>query len=155
MTAARKTALVVAPGRGTYGKAELGSIPRLHGARFADRIAAFDAQRRARGQPTVTYLDGAERFSIKVHMRGDVAAPLIYTATALDYLSIDRDAYDIVAVAGNSMGWYSALALGGAVSIADGFRISNAMGLNSQTHGPGGQILLQIDRKSTRLNSSH
>src|SRR3546814_2802988 len=42
------------------------------------------------------------------------------------------------------MGWYSALALGGAVSIADGFRISNAMGLNSQTHGPGGQILLQI-----------
>src|SRR3546814_3656948 len=72
MTAARKTALVVAPGRGTYGKAELGSIARLHGARFADRIADFDAQRRARGQPTVTDLDGAERFSIKVHMRGDV-----------------------------------------------------------------------------------
>src|SRR3546814_4825615 len=83
MTAARKTALVVAPGRGTYGKAELGSIARLHGARFADRIADFDAQRRARGQPTVTDLAGAERFSIKVHMRGDVAAPLIYTATAL------------------------------------------------------------------------
>src|SRR3546814_5696326 len=77
-------------------------------------------------------------------MRGDVAAPLIYTATALDYLSIDRDKYDVVAALGNSMGWYSALALGGAVSIEDGFRISNAMGLNSQTHGPGGQILLQI-----------
>src|SRR3546814_6366240 len=90
----------------SYGKAELGSIVRLHGARFADRIADFDAQRRARGQPTVTDLDGAERFSIKVHMPGDVAAPLIYTATALDYLSIDRDAYDIVAVAGNSMGWH-------------------------------------------------
>src|SRR3546814_13968411 len=25
-----------------------------------------------------------------------------------------------------------------------GFRIANAMGRNSQTHGPGGQILLQI-----------
>ncbi len=141
---ARKTALVVAPGRGTYGKGELGSIARLHGTRFADLIANFDAQRRDRGQPTVTELDGADRFSVATHMRGDVAAPLIYTATALDYLSIDRDAYDVVAVAGNSMGWYSALALGGAVSVEDGFRIANAMGLNSQTHGPGGQILLQV-----------
>ena len=141
---ARKTALVVAPGRGTYGKGELGSIARLHGARFAEQIANFDAQRRAREQPTVTELDGADRFSVATHMRGDVAAPLIYAATALDYLSIDRDRFDIVAVAGNSMGWYSALALGGAVSVDDGFRISNAMGLNSQTHGPGGQILLQV-----------
>ncbi|NIJ38731.1 acyl transferase domain-containing protein [Sphingopyxis panaciterrae] len=141
---ARKTALVVAPGRGTYGKGELGSIARLHGARFGELIANFDAQRRERGQPTVTELDGADRFSVATHMRGDVAAPLIYTATILDFLSIDREAFDIAAVAGNSMGWYSALACGGAVSVEDGFRISNAMGLNSQTHGPGGQILLQI-----------
>lgn len=141
---ARKTALVVAPGRGTYGKGELGSIARLHGHRFADRIADFDAQRAAMGQPTVSELDGADRFSVATHMRGDVAAPLIYSATLLDWLSIDRDRFDIVAVAGNSMGWYSALAMGGAVSVADGFRIANAMGFNSQTHGPGGQILLQI-----------
>ncbi len=140
----RRTAIVVAPGRGTYGKGELGSIARLHGQRFADVIAGFDAERRQRGQPTVTELDGADRFSVATHMRGDVAAPLIYTATALDYLSIDREAYDIAATLGNSMGWYSALALGGAVSIADGFRIANAMGLNSQTHGPGGQILMQV-----------
>ena len=140
----RKTALVVAPGRGTYGKGELGSIARLHGARFGDLIANFDAQRRERGQPAVSELDGAERFSVAVHMRGDVAAPLIYTATVLDYLSIDREKFDVVAALGNSMGWYSALALGGAVSVEDGFRISNAMGLNSQTHGPGGQILLQV-----------
>lgn len=144
MSAGKKTALVIAPGRGTYGKGELGSIAGLHGARFGDVIAGFDAQRRARSQPTVTELDGADRFSVATHMRGDVAAPLIYTATILDFLSIDRDAYDVVAVAGNSMGWYSALALGGAVSVEDGFRISNAMGLNSQTHGPGGQILLQV-----------
>lgn len=141
---ARRTALVVAPGRGTYGKGELGSIARLHGARFGSLIADFDAQRRERGQPTVSELDGAERFSVATHMRGDVAAPLIYTATVLDWLSIDRDKYDVVAALGNSMGWYSALALGGAVSAEDGFRISNAMGLNSQTHGPGGQILLQV-----------
>ena len=51
------------------------------------------------------FLDGADRFSVGTHMRGDVAAPLIYTATALDWLSIDRDKYDIVAALGNSMGW--------------------------------------------------
>ncbi|WP_447757953.1 ACP S-malonyltransferase [Sphingopyxis fribergensis] len=141
---ARKTALVVAPGRGTYGKGELGSIARLHGERFGELIANFDAQRRERGQPTVSELDGADRFSVATHMRGDVAAPLIYTATILDFLSIDRGQYDIVAALGNSMGWYSALACGGAVSVEDGFRIANAMGLNSQTHGPGGQILLQV-----------
>src|SRR3546814_2039093 len=144
MASARKTALVVAPGRGTYGKGELGSIARLHGARLADLIAMCDGQRRERSQPTVSERAAADRFSVGVHMRGDVAAPLIYTATAIDYLSIDRDKYDVVAALGNSMGWYSALACAGAVSVEDGFRISNAMGLNSQTHGPGGQILLQI-----------
>ena len=144
MAVSKKTALVVAPGRGTYGKGELGSIARLHGERFGELIANFDAQRRERGQPTVSELDGAERFSVSTHMRGDVAAPLIYTATILDFLSIDREAFDIVAVAGNSMGWYSALACGGAVSVEDGFRISNAMGMNSQAHGPGGQVLLQV-----------
>ena len=90
MATTKKTAIVVAPGRGTYGKGELGSIARLHGARFGDLIADFDAQRRERGQPTVSELDDADRFSVATHMRGDVAAPLIYTATMLDYLSIDR-----------------------------------------------------------------
>lgn len=141
---ARKSAVVIAPGRGTYGKTELGSIARLHGDRFAEIIADFDAQRAARGEPTVSELDGAERFSVSTHMRGDVAAPLIYSASILDFLSIDRDAYEVVAVAGNSMGWYSALAMSGAVSIADGFRIANAMGTNSQAHGPGGQLLFQV-----------
>ncbi len=42
MIATKKTALVVAPGRGTYGKNELGSIARLHGARPDDLIADFD-----------------------------------------------------------------------------------------------------------------
>lgn len=144
MTQPRKRAIVVAPGRGTYGKAELGSIARLHGRTRADLIADFDAQRRERGQPTLSELDGADRFSVATHMRGDVAAPLIYAATALDWLAIDRTAFDIVAVLGNSMGWYSALALGGAVSLSDGFRIANAMGLNSQTHGPGGQIVFPV-----------
>ena len=72
--AERQAALVVCPGRGTYGKAELGYLKRLHADR-ADLIASFDALRTERGQPTLSELDGAERFSPALHTRGDVASP--------------------------------------------------------------------------------
>ncbi len=140
---AKQSALVIAPGRGTYAKGELGYLARHHGAR-RDIIARFDAMRAARGEPTLTELDGAERFSNSLHLRGDVAAPLIYAASYLDYLAVDRARFDIAAVTGNSMGWYTALACAGAVSGDDGFAIADAMGVNSQAHGPGGQIVVTI-----------
>src|SRR3546814_15503269 len=93
MASARKTALVVAPGRGTYGKGELGSIARLHGARFADLIANFDAQRRERSQPTVRELDAADPFRVGVAMRGDVAGPLLSTPPAPASLSVAPETY--------------------------------------------------------------
>lgn len=139
----KQTALVIAPGRGTYAKGELGYLARHHGAR-RDIIARFDAVRAARGQPTLTELDGADRFSNSLHLRGDVAAPLIYAASYLDFLAIDRSRFDVVAVTGNSMGWYTALACAGAVSGDDGFAIADAMGVNSQAHGPGGQIVVTV-----------
>lgn len=139
----KQTALVIAPGRGTYAKGELGYLARHHGAR-SDIIARFDAVRAGRGQPTLTELDSAERFSNSLHLRGDVAAPLIYAASYLDFLAIDSARFDIVAVTGNSMGWYSALACGGVVSGDDGFAIADAMGMNSQAHGPGGQIVVTV-----------
>lgn len=140
---AKQSALVIAPGRGTYAKGELGYLARNHADR-SDIIARFDAVRRAKGQPTLTELDGAERFSNSLHLRGDVAAPLIFAASYLDYLAINRHRFDIVAVTGNSMGWYSALACASAVSGDDGFAIADAMGVNSQSHGPGGQLVVTI-----------
>ena len=139
----KPTALVIAPGRGTYGKGELGYLARHHAAR-GDIVARFDAVRAAKDQPTLSELDGADRFSNSLHLRGDVAAPLIYAASYLDFLAIDRARFDIAAVTGNSMGWYSALACGGAVSGDAGFAIANAMGVNSQEHGPGGQIVVTV-----------
>src|SRR3546814_16096467 len=94
MASARKTALVVATGRGTYGKGELGSIARLHGARFADLIANFDAQRRERSQQTVSELAAADRCSVGLLMRGDIAAPLISTAPALHTQTIPQHQND-------------------------------------------------------------
>ncbi|MEA3011209.1 MAG: [acyl-carrier-protein] S-malonyltransferase [Sphingomonadales bacterium] len=138
-----ESALIVCPGRGTYGKAELGYLKRFH-ADKADLIASFDRLRSERGQPTITELDGAERFSPALHTRGDIASPLIFAASYADFLDIDRSHFDIAAVTGNSMGWYTALPVAGAVGPEQGFRIIDAMGENSQAGEAGGQVLLTL-----------
>ena len=139
----RQAALVVCPGRGTYGKAELGYLMRHH-ADKGEVIAGWDRLRAKRGQPTLSELDGAERFSPALHTRGDIASPLIFAASFADFLAIDRARYEIAAVTGNSMGWYTTLAVAGAVSADQGFRIVDAMGENSQVGETGGQVLLTL-----------
>jgi malonyl CoA-acyl carrier protein transacylase len=141
--AEREKALVVCPGRGTYGKAELGYLKRLH-AKNGDLVTSFDRLRSGRGQPTLSALDGAERFSPALHTRGDIASPLIFAASYLDFLALDRSRFDVAAVTGNSMGWYTALAVAGAVGAEQGFRIIDAMGENSQAGEAGGQVLLTL-----------
>lgn len=135
----KKTAVLICPGRGTYNKPELGVLGRL----FPDAglLAAFDARRTALGQETLSALDGAARYSVANHTRGDNASALIYAATYGDFLSINRDEIDIVAVTGNSMGWYSALACGGALTPEGGFDVVNTMGRLMQDSLIGGQLV--------------
>jgi len=135
----RKTAVVVCPGRGTYNKGELGYLAR----HFTDKalLSAFDKKRADAGQETLSALDGADTFSVARHTRGDNASALIYAATLGDFLSIDREAIDIVAVTGNSMGWYSALACAGALSAENGFAVVNTMGTLMQEALIGGQLV--------------
>ncbi|MXO89320.1 ACP S-malonyltransferase [Pontixanthobacter aquaemixtae] len=139
MTTGKKSAVVICPGRGTYNKTELGYLRR----HFPDQalLTKFDAQRSARDQETLSSLDGAERFSLARHTRGDNASGLIFAATLGDFLSIDRGAVDVVAVTGNSMGWYSALACAGATSPEDGFTVANTMGTLMQEALIGGQLV--------------
>jgi len=134
--------LVVCPGRGTYGAGELGYIARHHGR--SPLLQAFDAARMERGAVPISALDGAEKFSTSLHGPGENASPLIYAAGILDFRALDRAKADVVAVCGNSMGWYTALACAGAVSPEQGFAIADAMGLNSGTGEPGGQVLLTL-----------
>jgi len=134
----RKTAVLICPGRGTYNAPELGYIARHHGTPAL--LAEFDAYRAEQGQETVSALDGAEKFSARVHTRGDNASPLIYAASLLDAQAISED-YQIVAVTGNSMGWYIALAAGGALDPMAGFKVVNTMGTLMQEHLIGGQTL--------------
>jgi malonyl CoA-acyl carrier protein transacylase len=133
------TAVLICPGRGTYNKAELGYL----GRHFPDPrlLSAFDARRTTLGQTTLTKLDGAARFSLATHSRGDNASGLIYAATLGDALSIDREKVEIVAVTGNSMGWYSALACAGALSPEAGFEVVNTMGTLMQEALIGGQLV--------------
>ena len=141
--AERLAALVICPGRGTYGKTELGYLHRLHGDK-TELMATVDRLRNARGQQTISELDGAGRFSPALHTRGDIASPLIFTSSYADFLSIDRSRFDIVAATGNSMGWYSTLAVAGAVNPEHGFSIVDAMGEHSQAGEPGGQVLFTL-----------
>ena len=131
-----KKAVLICPGRGTYTKTELGSL-----ARFPDRslLAGFDARRAALGQETLTALDGASSYSVAKHTRGDNASALIYACTLGDALSLQG--VEIVAVTGNSMGWYSALACGGALTPQNGFEVVNTMGTLMQEQLIGGQII--------------
>lgn len=131
-----KTAVLICPGRGTYTKTELGSL-----ARFPDRalLARFDAERTRLGQETLTALDGASTYSVARHSRGDNASALIYACTLGDRLALSG--VELVAVTGNSMGWYSALACAGAVSPMDGFTVVNTMGTLMQEALIGGQLV--------------
>jgi len=139
MSANRKTAVVICPGRGTYNKTELGYL----GQHFpdADMLAKFDVQRSANNQETLSELDGAKRFSLAKHTRGDNASGLIFAATLGDYRLINSDEIEIVAVTGNSMGWYSALACAGATTPENGFSIANTMGTLMQDALIGGQLV--------------
>ena len=132
------TAVVICPGRGTYTKAELGYLKRHH-ADKAELIAGFDRRRAALGQETLSALDASARYSVAKHTRGDNASALIYACTLADFQALRG--VEVVAVTGNSMGWYSALACAGALSPEGGFEVVNTMGTLMQEHLIGGQLI--------------
>lgn len=134
----RPTAVLICPGRGTYNKAELGTLTRT----YPDNplIAQWDAYRTEAGQPTLTELDTAARFASARHTTGDNASALIYACSYLDAQAV-RSSHDVVAVTGNSLGWYVALAAGGGARALDGMKIVNTMGRFMHEHGVGGQVL--------------
>ena len=134
-----KTAVVICPGRGTYTKTELGYVKRHFGDPAL--LAAFDGARAALGQETLSALDGAATYSVARHTRGDNASALIYAATLGDFRALDRQTVEVVAVTGNSMGWYSALACGGALTAEAGFEVVNTMGTLMQEALIGGQLV--------------
>lgn len=134
-----KTAVVICPGRGTYNKTELGYLGRHHPHR-AELFEGFEQVRKEGGRGSLMALDGAAAYSAR-HGRGDNASGLIFASSYADFLAIDREQIEVVAVTGNSMGWYSALTCAGALSPDDGFRVVDTMGALMHDTSIGGQLI--------------
>lgn len=133
-------ALVVCPGRGTYNASEWGYLKQHH-SHQSQWLDAFDQYRSQQQQPGLTELDSETPFSMKLHSRGDHASPLIYACSFMDAQSIDPERFEIVAVTGNSMGWYTSLALAGALPPLDGLHLINSMGRLMHEQLIGGQLV--------------
>ena len=144
----RRRVVVICPGRGSYGAADLGSLARAaadgsRGGWFRAVLEAADARRRAAGDPALSALDGAGRLTA-AHGAGEHASPLIFACTAADFLRVDRERCRVVAVAGNSLGWYSALYCAGALPLADAMRLVETMGGMGRGGPIGGQIVYPV-----------
>jgi [acyl-carrier-protein] S-malonyltransferase len=147
----REKLLVICPGRGTYGASEQGYLRTHHAAR-AEMIAKLDAMRAAQGKITVSELDGADKFSPTLHLPGDNASLLIYACALADFAAIDLERFDIVAITGNSMGWYLALACAGILDFEGGARLVNNMGRLMHEKGQGGQIVWSLADADWRID---
>jgi [acyl-carrier-protein] S-malonyltransferase len=87
-------------------------------------------------------MDAASAYSSRLHVAGENASIL----TAACSLA-DRDALgnvDVVAVIGNSMGWYTALIVAGALPLADGLRLVETMAQYQADNVVGGQLLYPL-----------
>jgi malonyl CoA-acyl carrier protein transacylase len=78
---------------------------------------------------------------------------LIYACAYADFMAIDREKFEIVAVTGNSMGWYLALAYGGSLDWATGFEVVNTMGSMMKAEIIGGQVIYPISDENWRIST--
>lgn len=139
----KKRIVVVCPGRGTYTKDTLGYL-KQYGAHVQDFISDIDQRRRALGEPTISDLDRDTTFKPQVHTKGEHASPLIYACSYADFTTIHRDKFEIVAVTGNSMGWYLTLAFAGSLDWAGAFQVINTMGSMMKEEIVGGQVIYPV-----------
>ncbi|MBT4790924.1 MAG: ACP S-malonyltransferase [Halobacteriovoraceae bacterium] len=136
----KKTAVVICPGRGTYSKTELGYLHKFHQDK-KEVIATIDHFRKQQSQTSVWDIDGREKFNLKEHIPGENSASLIYACSYCDFIDINQDEYEIVAITGNSMGWYIACACAGAVDPKNAINIINTMGSQMKNGLIGGQLV--------------
>jgi malonyl CoA-acyl carrier protein transacylase len=144
----RRVALLC-PGRGSYTEKSLRSL-----ATDDPLVRAADALRTEYELESLVALDAAGRFEPARHLRPANAAALIYVCTMLDARAVlARD--EVVCVAGNSLGWYTALAVAGALSFEDGFRLVQEMALLQEGGEPGGQVIYPVvDEEWRRARAS-
>ncbi len=127
---------LLCPGRGSYGNAQLATYQGP--SAVLDHLDAFRAQL---GRPTLREMDAAERHGARFHVAGENASILTFGATAADVEALDPDKGQVVAVGGNSMGWYTALYAAGALALGEAARLIETMGQYQAKNVIGGQVL--------------
>jgi [acyl-carrier-protein] S-malonyltransferase len=136
-------ALIVCPGRGSYTKESLGYFRRYSGVRAEESVRAMlstlDEMRQTQSRTSISQLDSAKTFDPEIYLRGEHGAALTFAATVADFYAI-RDAVRPVAVVGNSMGWYTALHVAGALDLKAGFALADTLG-SLQSLGAGSQLI--------------
>lgn len=138
-----RRALVVCPGRGSYDRATLGSLAGRSPA--ANRVLdACDAWRAAHGRPGVRELDAEPAFKAGRHVAGEHASLLTFACSLADLAELDRGAFEVVGVTGNSMGWYTALGAVGALPLEEAVRLVDTMGAYQEGNVLGGQVLYPL-----------
>ncbi|GAA5139645.1 ACP S-malonyltransferase [Thalassotalea piscium] len=147
----KQTAVVICPGRGTYNKEELGYLSRFHSDK-TEIISVIDNYRKSQKQPLISELDGQASYQLRKHTAGENASAIIYGCALADYHSIDLDKYDIVAVTGNSMGWYIALAVASALNPENSIELINTMGSMMSNGVIGGQLIYPIVDENWVIN---
>jgi [acyl-carrier-protein] S-malonyltransferase len=140
----RPRAVVACPGRGAYTAASLGSLPADHPA-----VARAEQLRTEYGLEPLLELDHYRSFDPPRHLRAANASPLIFLASLLDAERAAAD-HEFVGIIGNSMGWYTALALAGALAFDDAYRLVQEMAILQEQPlpegGTGGQVIYpQLD----------
>ena len=146
----KKRIVVVCPGRGSYTKDTLGYLKK--NPNIGSFLNDLDQRRRKLGDPDVTGLDSSSIFKTSVHTKGEHASPLIYACSYSDFQSIDRDKYEIVAVCGNSMGWYLTLAFAESLDWEGSFNVIQTMGGMMRTELIGAQFIYPICDDDWKMN---
>src|SRR5688572_14621887 len=113
----RPRAVLVLPGRGAYTAASLGSL-----RADAPLVQRAESLRAEMGLDSLLALDAADEFEPAVHLRPANASPLIWLISLLDAQRAMAD-HRVVAIIGNSLGWYTALAAAEALNFDDAFHL--------------------------------
>jgi [acyl-carrier-protein] S-malonyltransferase len=144
-----KRVAILCPGRGSYTEKQLYSLPDEH-----PWVSRAEELRAEYGRPPLFELDRAAKFNPSLHLSPANVSPLIYVITMLDSAAAMLE-HRAVCVAGNSMGWYTALAVAGALEFDDGFRLVQEMSIlqeDQQASGGGGQLIYPLVDESWRAD---
>ena len=146
----KKRIAVICPGRGSYTRDTINYLQQNSNP-AKEHVKWMDEKRKDQERPSLTKLD-SQPFRTKTHMVGENASALIYACSLADFMSMDTDQYEVVSVLGNSMGWYTSLALSGAITLKDGFYLIDTMGSMMKDEIIGAQLIYPITDENWKID---